>query len=91
MGLEGSGEEFCEVSLFRPKDIPGIISVCGQAGRGFEAFVAELSGQKTRAVVTDCVTTAPGITNVNYAVRMVSDLSPEMAACAAASRAIGTR
>jgi len=26
-----------------------------------------------------------------YAVRMVSDLSPEMAACAAASRAIGTR
>jgi len=26
-----------------------------------------------------------------YAVRMASDLSPEMAACAAASRAIGTR
>ena len=26
-----------------------------------------------------------------YAVRMVSDLSPEMAACAAARRAIGTR
>ena len=26
-----------------------------------------------------------------YAVRMVSDLSPEIAACAAASRAIGTR
>ena len=28
---------------------------------------------------------------LDYAVRIVSDLSPEIAACAAASRAIGTR
>jgi transcriptional regulator with XRE-family HTH domain len=34
---------------------------------------------------------APAPLKLRYAVRMVSDLSPEIAACAAARRAIGTR
>ena len=48
--------------------------------------ITELESQKGRPEP------APLLLNCrNYAVRMVSDLSPEMAACAAASRAMGTR
>jgi hypothetical protein len=36
-------------------------------------------------------TLSPAPPVVDYAVRMVSDLSPEIAACAAARRAMGTR
>ena len=99
LGIPGAGRKsFCRGGSFAPfrgwsigygdvspsglADLVAALPLCG-AGNPARS--------RLRAARWPCTRPTLAVQSSSYAVRWVSDLSPVMAACAAASRAIGTR